>query len=102
MNSAKVSDVVEIVPFETETSSKIPTLETSKFLHFAEISFKNVVITSKLNVFQISGIFPTCFGCSFPAKTTNKKSLNYRNCTIQFLSNILSLETCSLRDRDET
>jgi len=51
--------------FETET-------ETSKFVHFAEIFFKNVLITSDLNFFQISGIFPTCFGCFLPANTTKK------------------------------
>jgi len=57
------SDVVETVTFETETS---------KFEHFAEILLKDVVITSELECFQISGIFPTCFDCFLPANTTNK------------------------------
>ena len=50
--------------------------------------------------FQISGIFPTCFGCFLPANATNKKSLNYRNFSQPFLHNIQSLETWNLRDRD--
>ena len=28
-----------------------------------------------LNFFQISGMFPTCFGCFLPANATNKKSI---------------------------
>jgi len=43
--------------------------------------------------FQISGIFPNCFGRSFPANTTNKKLLNYINFTILFLCNSQSIET---------
>ena len=43
------------------------------------VFLKNVIITSDLKFFQISGIFPSCFGCFLPANTTNKKSLNYRN-----------------------
>ena len=67
-----ISDVVE-----TATSTKIPRprLETSKFVHFADI-FLNAVITFKSNFFQISGIFPTCSGCFLPANTTNKKSMD--------------------------
>jgi len=62
------SDVVETVTFETETSLKrrdrdfIKNSETSKFVEFAQIFEKNVVTTSKLNLFRISGSFPTCFG----------------------------------------
>jgi len=52
--------------------------------------------------FQISGIFPTCNGCFSPANTTNKKLLKYKNFNKPFLCNIQSLETCSLRDRNET
>jgi len=45
-----ISDVIAIISFEietwfyfeTETLSKIPRLETSKFVHFAEI-FQNVI-----------------------------------------------------------
>jgi len=112
------SDVVESVTFETETWLKLRDgerdfiknpetqirdltfkTETSKFVHFAEMLWKNVVITSKLNFVRISGTFPTCFDCFFPAKKQTKKSLNYRNFTQPFLCNIQSLETCSLRDR---
>jgi len=63
---------------------------------------KNVVITCMFYFFQISVIFPTCFGCFLPANTTNKKSLNYKNFTLPVLCNIQSFKTCSLRDRDET
>jgi len=113
------SDVVETVTFmietwlkfrdETETSSKTPRLETwnsrprletSKSVHFVEILLENVVITYGLIFFQISGIFPTCFGCILSANTTNKNSLNYRNFNKPFLCNVLSLETWNLRDRD--
>ena len=94
------SDVVEIVTFETENwlkfrdetemSSKTPRLETcssiprprletSKFRHFAKRFFKKCHHHVWLKFFQISGIFPSCFGCFLPANTTNKKSLNYRN-----------------------
>jgi len=66
--------------------------ETSKFVHFAEFFFLNVV-TSKLIFFQISAIFLSCFDCSLPANTTNVKSLNYRNFTIPVLRNSQSLET---------
>jgi len=47
--------------------------KTSKFVHFSEIFGNNVIIISKLNLFQISGIFPTCFGCFLPANTTKEK-----------------------------
>ena len=67
-------------------------------MHFAEI-FLNNVITPELNIFQISGIFPTYFGCFLPANATNKKSSSYRNFTKPFLCNIQSLKTCSLRDK---
>jgi len=96
------SDVVETetwLKFRDETSSKNSETETSNFVHFAEIK-KNIVITSDLIFFQISGIFPTCFGCFLPANTTNKKSLNYRNFNKPFHCNIQSLETWNLRDRD--
>jgi len=69
------------VTFEIETWLKLQDrdfiknprsrLETSKFVHFAELK-KNVVVTSKLIFFQISGIFLTGFGCFLPANTTNK------------------------------
>jgi len=48
---------------------------------------------SDLKFFQISGIFPTCFGCFLPANATNKKSLNYGNSYQLFLCSIQSLET---------
>ena len=54
-----------------------------------------------LECFQISGIFPTCYGCFLAANTTNKKYLNYRNFNQPFLCNIQSLETWNSRDRNE-
>jgi len=63
---------------ETETSSKTPTIEVwdrdSRLQNLCVLPKlkKNVVITSDLNFFQISGIFPTCFGCFLPTNTTNK------------------------------
>jgi len=46
-------------------------METSKFVDFAVLK-KNVVITSKLNFFQNTGIFLACFGCFLPVNATNK------------------------------
>jgi len=63
------------VHFESETSSNTETetrdltFETEtetrdyKICAFCRNFFLNVVITSELNFFQISGIFPTCLGC---------------------------------------
>jgi len=86
----KISRLDRDLKFETETS---------KFMQFAEIE-KNVVITSDLNFLQISGIFPTCFGCFLPTYTPNKKSLNYINFNKPSLCNIQSLDTWNLRDRN--
>jgi len=62
-----------------ETSTPRPALEIQdrdfKICAFCRKFFKNV-ITSELNFFQISGTFPTCFGCFLPANTANKNSLN--------------------------
>ena len=117
-----ISDVVETAAFETETwlnlrdeiSSKFlrprptfdtwnsrPRLEISKF---CALCWNFLKISSPLPswiFFQISGFFPSCFGCFLPANTTNKKSSNYRKFAIPFLCNIQSLDTTSLRDRDE-
>ena len=60
---------------------------TSKFVHFAEFFF-NDVITSELNFVQISGIFPTCLRCFLLANTTNKIFLDDRNVTKLFSFNI--------------
>ena len=73
-----------------------------KICAFCRDFFKNVVITSMLIFFEFLSFFRTCFRCFLRDNTTNKKSLNYRNFTISFLCNIPSLETCSLRDRDDT
>ena len=73
-----------------------------KICAFCRNFLKNVVIPSDFNFFQISDIFPTCFGCFLPVNTTNNKSLKYRNFHKPFLCNIQSLETWNLRDRDET
>ena len=40
-------------------------------MDFAELK-RNVVITSKLNFFQNTGIFLACFGCFLPVNATNK------------------------------
>jgi len=69
-----ISDAVETVTFETETWLKLrdrdfknPETETRDFKISAFCRFckKKVVITSKLNFFQISGIFPTGFVVSY-------------------------------------
>jgi len=108
MNSdVNISDVVETVTLEAETwlkfrdetktkTSKTPRPRLQNCWNFLQ----NFVITSDFNFFQISGIFPTCFGCFLPANTTNKKSLNHRNFNKRFLCNIQSLETWNLRDQD--
>jgi len=46
-----------------------------KICRFCRIK-KNVVITSKLNFFQITGIFLACFGCFLPANATNTDRWN--------------------------
>ena len=76
-----ISDVVETVTFEIGIWLKLrdrkliknPEAETRHFkiCAFCRIFLKNV-ITSKLNIFQTSGIFPTGFGCFLPANITNK------------------------------
>jgi len=75
-----VSDVVETVTFETETSSKLRDRDSKlktetetrdfKICSFSRISFFNAVIASELIFYRISGIFPTCFGCFLPANIT--------------------------------
>jgi len=79
------SDLVEKVTLETktqlkfqdeiETSSKTPRLqtwrsrprlETSKFLHFAEIFWKNFVITSDLNFCKFLSFSPCVLVVSYP------------------------------------
>ena len=66
-----------------------------KICEFCQTFQKNVGITSKLNFFQICGIFLTCFGCFLPANTTNKKWLYYRNFTLPVLCNNQTPETCT-------
>ena len=74
-------DVVETITFETETwlkrrywdrdflknpesrDLKFETETETRDFKISPFCQKNVVITSKLNFFQISDIFPTCFGC---------------------------------------
>jgi len=101
---ARISEV-ETVTFETETWLKLrdrdfiknSETETSKFVHFAEIFEKNVVITSKLNFFQISGIFRPVLVVSYLQirQTEIEALLNHFFAIIK-----VSSETCSLRDRD--
>ena len=73
-------------------------------MHFAEFK-KNVVITSDLNYFQISGIFRRVLVVSY-LQIQQTKSLNYRNFNKPFICNIQSLDTWNLwngdRDRDKT
>jgi len=66
---------------ETETSSKNPKLETCvsrsiprlENLWIMPFFLKNIITTSKLNFFWISGIFPTCFDHFSPANTVDKR-----------------------------
>jgi len=37
---------------------------------------KNIVVTTKLQFFRISGIFLTCFGCFLPANTADQKHVD--------------------------
>ena len=87
---------------ETETSSKTsrPRLETSKFVHFVEFK-KNVVNTSDLIFFKFLAFFWSVLIVSY-LQIQQRNSLNYRNFNKTFLCNTQSLETWSLRDRDET
>jgi len=85
-------NVVKTVTFETKTllkfrdrdfikNSKTETRDLNfkdKIRNFKICAFfqnysKNYCHHFKVHFFQISGIFPTCYGCSSPAKTTEKK-----------------------------
>jgi len=96
----KLRDQDFIKNHETETRDLKFETETSIFGHFAD--FFKCRHHFLVEIFQISGIFPSYFCCFSPASTTKKNSLNYRNFTKPFLCNIQSLETYSLRDQDET
>ena len=93
-----ISDVVETVTFEIGIWLKLrdreliknPETRDFQICAFCRIFFLNV-ITSKLNIFQTSGIFPTGFGCFLPANTKKQNLLNYRNFTKLFLCNIQML-----------
>jgi len=71
-----------------ETSSENPILqfrdEDSKLKMcglcrcFSKNFPKYVITTSKLKLFPISGIFPTCFGCVLSANTADKSTLIYK------------------------
>jgi len=61
---------------------------------------KNIVATTKLQFFQISGIFPTCFGCFLSANTADKKHVDlqkfYYAILLQYSkpqANVLVIET---------
>ena len=120
----EASDVVEIITFETETKtwlkfrdktetspktprprlrletwSSRPRLETSNFVHFAKFFEKILSSLLTWKFFKFLAFLRRVL-VVFPANTTNKKSLNYRNLNKTFLCNIRSLETWNLRDRD--
>jgi len=77
-----ISDVVETVTFKTETWLKLrdrdfiknPETETQDFKICAFRPIWNKMSSLLLSwiFLQISGIFPTGFGCFLPANTTNK------------------------------
>jgi len=86
------SDVVETVTIETEAwlkfrdrdfirnpetgDLKIET-ETRGFKIYAICrNFKKCRHRFRVEFFQISGVFPTCFGCFLPANSTNKNRRN--------------------------
>jgi len=69
MQEPNISDVVG-----TETWSNL------RDRHLIEKSetrdSKNIVATTKLQFFRISGIFPTCFGCFLSASTADQKHIH--------------------------
>jgi len=61
---------------------------------------KNIVTTLKLQVFWISGIFPTCFSCFLSANTADKKHVDlqkfYQAILLQYSksqANVLVIKT---------
>jgi len=65
-------------------------------VHFVEIFQKIIITTLKLKFFQISSIFPICFGCFLFTNTTEKNSLNYRSFTKSYPCNNDSFKTTGL------
>jgi len=57
MLNGNLRDLVKISRPRLEAWSSRPTLETSKFVHFAESFQKNVIITSDLNFFKFLAFF---------------------------------------------
>ena len=69
---SKVRDLIE----KSETrESKI-----SGLCRYFSTNFENIVTTTKLQFFRISGIFPTCFVC-LSTNTTEKNTLIYKSFT---------------------
>ena len=73
-----------------------PKLNISKFVHFAEICQKIIIITSKLNFFKFRSFFRYFLVVSY--LLTEKKSLNY-SFTKPYPCNIDSFETTGLWPR---
>ena len=82
-----------------ETWSLRPRLETSKFVHFAEI-FKTMSSSPLTWIFFKFLAFFRRVLIVFTYKYNKQKYLNYRNFDKPFLCNIQSLETWNLRDQD--
>jgi len=87
--------------FKIETSLKNPRLKNLWIMPILFYKYsKNIVATTKLQFFQISGIFPTCFGCFLSANTADKKHVDlqkfYYAILLQYSkpqANVLVIET---------
>jgi len=92
MQEPNISDVVETwtsnlrpgQTFETDTSSKNPKLK-NRNLWIMPIFFykfpKNIVATTKLQFFRISGVYLTCVGCFLSTNTADQKHVDLPNFT---------------------
>ena len=95
------------VTFDTETLLKLQD-QNSRFQSLCILLkiFKKLSLQSWL--FQISGIFPICFGCFLLTNTTEKKLVElqkfYKAISLQywqFQDSRLVTETCNLWEQDE-
>ena len=83
--------------FETETETR-----DCKICALCWNFSKNYHHYFKVEFFQISGIFPICFGCFLLTNTTEKNSLNYRSFTKPYPCNIDSFKPQGLWPRPVT
>ena len=84
----------DLVKTETETRDLQFETETSNLCILLNFIYKNVAITSKLNCFQISGIFPTSFECFSPVKLGRKTdAITWSSLLRHFLKCLLNLLT---------